>query len=264
MTNTLPATKRRLGWYCVCAAAIALLDPLGTHCPAAEPPPQQQNDDDCLFVKEWRERIRGIPPELIGVQAEWQRDKNGQIVGVDFDSLRGEFGPRVQRDQFEHLLKLPKLQCLRIPFDHVTDEWMPVIGKLVKLTELNLSLASVTNDGVEHLRPLKDLRVLDLSEAKIDDSAMEVITKLSRLEELNLHNTNVTDFGVVELMKLERLRALTIGNKQDGKLIGRSSEGALCNMKSLRKLDIWHTSFDAEGVAVLKKFLPDCEIVSRR
>lgn len=182
---------------------------------------------------------------------------------MNFEALTGVGRRNVQIADLELLEKLPALQKLQFRGEDVTDDWLARVGKLTRVRELRIGPSPISSRGIHHLRPLKDLRVLDISYSNVDDEAIDPISRLPQLEELDLSETRVSDSGVIKLARLEKLHILTLGNSHGKTTISRASEGVLCNMKSLRKLDIFCTEYDEEGVKVLQKFLPDCKIISR-
>lgn len=258
--------KQRTGHFpqMVVATIAALLPSVcGPQGFGDEPPPGYVWDENGFPIRE-RADVRGVPGPLHRVKAEWIRDKDRKIVGVDFDGMNGVDGRGVGKAEFEHLAELQNLQFVGGHGDDIADDWMTALGKLRGLRELRLIHADITSKGIEHISNLRELRRLDLRYTHVDDTACGIIAGFEKLEELNLSETEVADLGVVALMNLKNLRVLSIGRSSMGPRITRACEGALCNMKSLRKLDIRETSFDQDGIAVLKKFLPDCEITAPR
>jgi hypothetical protein len=185
-----------------------------------------------------------LPEGLEAVLATWQYDKNGKIIGVDFDNVMGAFDKRRRRaGDTEHLTKLPNLEKATIYADDITDDALKPLGKLTKLKELRLVLCNITSKGVAHLAPLKNLVVLDLSHTKVDDEGMKVVAKFEKLEELDLSETFVGDFGIACFFTHEKLRKLTIGSGsgEKNKLITDISIPTLSNLKTLRELDYLKT-----------------------
>lgn len=105
---------------------------------------------------------------------------------------------------------------------------------LPHLVTVDLSGTKVTDQSVATLKTATRLRRLRLAETAVTDAAMEVIIGMPALESLNLYGTAVTDAGV------EKLKA----------------------MKNLRSLYLWQTSVSPEMVEVLRKELPECQVVT--
>jgi hypothetical protein len=53
----------------------------------------------------------------------------------------------------------------------------PEIGKLTKLTELQIEKNPLTDTDLEHLKPLKSLRLLDVRDTKVTIAGVEAFRK---------------------------------------------------------------------------------------
>ena len=101
--------------------------------------------------------------------------------------------------------------------------------------ELTVSFPDTTTDGdlgeLCELRAVYDLR---LAEARISDKGLRTVSELRELHHLDLCSTGVTDEGLRHLKLLSNLEELDLRDCPD---------------------------ITAEGVARLKKALPNCKII---
>mgnify|MGYP001952173125 CR=1 FL=1 len=98
---------------------------------------------------------------------------------------------------------------------------------------MSLRGTQLTDAGVPELKTLQSLQVLWLDRTSVSEAGLEWITGLSGLRELGLRNCPVGD-GLVELVS---------------------------NVPQLGVLNVFGTQLTEEGVAELRKRLPDCEII---
>jgi len=114
-----------------------------------------------------------------------------------------------------------------------SEENLALLKDLKGVVHLNLRGQPVTDAQLAHLKGLTELTELHLEKTKVTDKGLEHLKGLTNLEYLNLYGTAVTDAGLVNL------------------------EG----MKKLKDVYLWETKVTDAGVAMLKKALPQVEIV---
>jgi hypothetical protein len=131
------------------------------------------------------------------------------------------------------LCELRRLRTLVLERRPVTDAQMRDIGGLRGLQFLVLSGPSVTDANLRHLNRLRNLKVLMLTGAKVTDTGLEELAALPDLDTLFVDDTPITDAGLRRVERLRKLKSLV--------LVG-------CH------------GITDEGVARLKKALPDCTI----
>ena len=115
----------------------------------------------------------------------------------------------------------------------LNDEGLANVAALKRVVVLNLRDTQITSAGLVHLKGLTQLRRLHLERTKVDDKGIENLIGLDKLEYLNLYATKITD---------------------------KSLDG-LAGLKNLRQLYLWQTDVTDDGVAKLKKALPELKIV---
>ena len=115
----------------------------------------------------------------------------------------------------------------------LNDEGLANVAALKSVVVLNLRDTQITSAGLVHLKGLTQLRRLHLERTKVDDKGIENLIGLSNLEYLNLYSTKITD----------------------------KSLDSLADLKNLRQLYLWQTDVTDDGVAKLKKALPELKIV---
>ncbi len=81
------------------------------------------------------------------------------------------------------------------------DRDLALLSGLVRLDNLNLSGAPITDAGLEHLEDLDSLRTLDLMNTTVGDDGLRHLEKLPRLRYLVLYHTRVTNAGVKRLQQ---------------------------------------------------------------
>ena len=106
------------------------------------------------------------------------------------------------------------------------------------------------------------LQGFDLSLTQLTDAGMVALAGLRRLERLSLvYSTGfagpqITDRGLVHLSRLSQLRSL---NLIGAKITDECLE-LLVSLKRLETLSLTGTKISDDGVAQLRRALPDCSI----
>lgn len=105
------------------------------------------------------------------------------------------------------------------------------LGELTSLRSLNVSGAGITRASMSGLTALKELRTLNLANVALSDGVSAMLPR--NLEELDVSNTGVGDFLLFDLAEF----------------------------KSLKVLRVVGTKVTDDGIAQLKKALPECRII---
>jgi Leucine-rich repeat (LRR) protein len=113
----------------------------------------------------------------------------------------------VTNNDVAFLAALPELKQLVLTETQITDECMSLIGRLCKLSMLDLSNTCISDNGAFQLATLVKLEALGIYGTQITDATVEIIAKLPKLKMLNISFTAITDAG---LFKLARLGCRTI------------------------------------------------------
>ncbi len=116
--------------------------------------------------------------------------------------------------------------------DDVTDHHVSLVKGIANVKWLNLASTSVTDEGLANLANLK-LSRLHLEKTAIGDRGLEHLKDQTELVYLNLYSSRVSNAGLKHLGEL----------------------------KKLRKLYVWQTAVDEEGIEWLQNQLPELEII---
>jgi Leucine-rich repeat (LRR) protein len=116
----------------------------------------------------------------------------------------------IEDDDLDLLVAFPSIRELNLKLASVTDNGIARLAAgLPHLQTLNLEETAVTSSGLHPLSRLKDLRALQLSANLLDDEAMRVFGQLPKLENVSLYGTQVTDQGFGYLAGCEGLQNLS-------------------------------------------------------
>ena len=98
---------------------------------------------------------------------------------------------------------------------------------------------------------------LSIPYSPIQDSSLRHLTRLTELTELRIIKSEITDVGLKQIGQLTNLQSLVL----PGTKITDQGLPELHGMKNLRHLQLNpNEGVTAEGIAELRKALPDCEI----
>ena len=175
----------------------------------------------------WTETEMAAAP--FGELASLKELKKVRLAGLKTDSMK---------TVFKILASFPVLVDLDISGSCITDSDLTAgitPDSFAKLTRLNLYSTAVGNNTVAALAPLA-----------------------GRLEWLNLDATAVTDDAGASLEKFQKLSFLHLGRTKITNKIATN----LVKLTQLKSLHVTRTGMDAQGFDVLKKALPNAEIVT--
>jgi hypothetical protein len=163
---------------------------------------------------------------------EWLR----RILGDDFFGsvvCIQSFDPSIGDSALTGLGDLPRLQDVTLSSPRIGDPSVAEIGKLRRLKTLKLWGSEIGDAGLKRIAQINSLEYLDLSDSpQLTDAGLAHLARLGKLKTLLLNQINVTDAG------LEYLRG----------------------MKDLDELYLYHTKVTPEGVARLKRLLPQLKV----
>jgi Leucine-rich repeat (LRR) protein len=129
------------------------------------------------------------------------------------------------------------------------DEVLSHVGRLNRLTFLELLNTPVSDAGLAHLEGLANLRILKLQgENKITDAGLIRLKRMTSLKQLFLDDSQITDAGLTHLKTLTDLEELGLANTQVG-------DAGLAHLKGLNKLntlDLRGTQVTSAGLTHLK------------
>ena len=178
-------------------------------------------------------------------------------------------GTKITDKTLEMLATVPTLESLDIGFAEITDVGLDHLSVLPNLRELTIGGNKLTDLGVQMLRQLSQLTHLDLGGSQrtdsglwsvtITDGGMDSVATLSTLKELRLNGTAVSGRGLERLKGLQTLERLHL---QGCKRIGDSAVPVISAMTKLRLLDVKDTALTPEGIAQLRKTLPQAQVLN--
>jgi Leucine-rich repeat (LRR) protein len=178
-------------------------------------------------------------------------------------------GTKITDKTLEMLATVPTLESLDIGFAEITDVGLDHLSVLPNLRELTIGGNKLTDLGVQMLRQLPQLTYLDLGGSQrtdsglwsvtITDGGMESVATLSNLKELRLNGTPVSGRGLERLKGVQTIERLHL---QGCKRIGDSAVPVLGAMTKLRLVDVKETALTPEGIAQLRKALPQAQILN--
>jgi hypothetical protein len=152
---------------------------------------------------------------------------------VELDSL-ALGGPEITDDGLKHLVDLPKLRRLLMLAGTATGDKVLVLLKAHPQVRIFSPGMNFTNDGMRGLRA--------------------VVPELSQLHLVG--GTKVTDAGLEHLKGWNSIEWLRL----DGPTFTDGGLQHLAGLKNLNLLQLYKTRVTADGVAALRKALPDCNI----
>jgi hypothetical protein len=142
--------------------------------------------------------------------------------------------------------------------DECVEEALPYLCELRRLRGVGLSHPSMTDAHLRTICGLPQLRVLTLDGSSVTDAQMKLVTRALGLKSLSFTGTAVTDVGLAEVGKLHGLEML----RMDATNITDVGLRRLEKLGGLTVLDLRNCpGVTAQGVARLRKALPDCRII---
>ncbi len=149
----------------------------------------------------------------------------------------------------------PGWLCDLMPADwwrSMSAEWSDAFGRVKSITGGGDPGKEFTDGDLPTCSHCRALRV-DLGHSLITDAGLVQLEQVPELKYLLLDNTQIGDAGVAHLRNLTNLKVLHLGNT-------RITDAALLQleeMEDLRKLSVQKTRVTKDGVARLRKALPD-------
>lgn len=250
MTDSLPENpdRPRRRWFqfrlrtllaavVVCSAALALWNIY------VEPYRRQQRTIARIL------KIKGsLATEAVG--PAWLGKLTGggffaDIINVDLSGIPVDAGLAAE------LVGLRGLRELNLIGSRITDQAMPAIGRLDRLTSLSLGENSISDAGLAHLAGLTQLSTLGLNQTQITDRGLQHLAAMTRLRVLELDGTAVSDAGIRHLLPLRSLRALSLRGTQ----VTDAGVHDLTKLRELQNLFLDDSLITPSCLADLKKLL---------
>lgn len=131
------------------------------------------------------------------------------------------------------LMDLKNLEDLHLCRSKISDAGLAHVGQMTSLVSLSLVRTGIRGDGLAHLKNLAKLQKLDLDSTEIDDAKLRFLTPLTSLVYLELFGSKITDAGLVHLKPLRELKNLLLRRTEV------TDEGVANLKKALPNLEIW-------------------------
>jgi hypothetical protein len=131
--------------------------------------------------------------------------------------------------------------------------WSDAFGEVIAISGRGDPGREFTDRDFSTVLALPNLRELDLGHSLITDAGLVQLEKMPDLKYLLIDNTQIGDSGVAHLRNLTNLKVLHLGKT-------RITDAALTHlegMKNLRKLSVQKTGVTKNGIARLRRALPD-------
>ena len=199
---------------------------------------------------------------VYGALLVWVPYQREQRIAKEIQAYGGEVGfqycgptwiPKFMRDR---TTLFSRATYLSLDDTQVTDAGLEHLKGLTSLRSLFLGDTYVTDAGLEHLKGLTNISLLRLNNTRVTDAGLEHLKGLTNLASLYLAHTQVTDAGLERLKGLTKLTILDLCNTQ-------FTDAGLEHLNGLTNLNVLalnETRSTAEGRAMLRKSLPNCEI----
>ena len=191
--------------------------------------------------------------------SEWKKEDAVHLQGLhEIQTLRLSGGEQLGDGMMTEVGKLEKLKVLELPqagitqeglqelSDHKTlevldlsgcagvksDAW-EALGKITKLTDLNLSQTAIEDINKSSIDKLKNLKTLNLSQTKVTDKGLESLKDHKSLDSLDLSETMITDTGLAHLHGLTNLKSLIMT-----KVPGVTDDGVAKLKENVKKVEV--------------------------
>ena len=147
------------------------------------------------------------------------------------------------------LLQRPELRKLDLSAArHVTDRGMEHVGRLTRLSELDLSNTWITDAGLAQLAGLSELQSLKLCSTAVTGAGLKNLAGLSQLQTLDLSDAELTPEGLDALAALPHLKSLVLS----GATITDKHLAHVRGLKRLETLELSAPQVSTTGLARLR------------
>ncbi len=156
----------------------------------------------------------------------------------------------------EALAALPPLASLDLTGTDVGDPGLAHLARLTSLQQLRLNHARFTEKGFAQLAPLTQLERFEAVRTRLAAGAGATLAQWPQLKTLKLDYTTVTDAVLEAITKLP-----LVDLELDSTNITDSAVTPLAAMKTLRRLNLYHTLISEDAHNRLRKALPQTTII---
>ena len=143
--------------------------------------------------------------------------------------------------------KFPRAKVLELTGTPTTDADLSAVGRLSRLTSINLNRTGVGDEGVAHLASLGNLGALYLAQTKITDASLSKIGNVRSLTILDLSSTKLSsDFA--ELANLSNLEWVLFNDHH----INMARANHLKELPKISRITLHTGSIDDDAKAAIK------------
>ena len=148
---------------------------------------------------------------------------------------------------------LDRITELNLSGSSVTDDGVAALVEFGALTNLDISGTRATPACVQYLVGIAGLEELSLDRLPVNDESLAVLSELPSLRSLSLRSTAITDNCFAHLAACETLETLRIGSNE--LLVGREFTELLSRgeFSTLRELSVSGTAFGYGGLDALNR-----------
>ncbi len=175
------------------------------------------------------------------------------LRGLNYLSLKDL---KIKDADLKHVAPLRQLDHLGLDGTPIGDAGLVHLKTLTRLRRIWLNGTNVTDAGLAHLKDLKSLSRIELPETAIDGSGLMHLKDLPGLTHLSLNSVQFSAAGWEALGELTRLEQLELKRSS----ISDADLVHLRKLKNLENLYLADTRVTQDGIARLKKALPDCQV----
>lgn len=158
-----------------------------------------------FFLTNKMERDFWVAPDPM-TEDEMTRLEKSSVMNLSFSGGEHFNGSILKR------LPVSQMRGLILDRTKVNDEDLKAIGRMKKLTYLDLRKTEISDKGIKYLAPLTELVKLEIDGCKnVTSGAIPTLMQLPKLRAILMSNTGLTRDGVIKLQADKKLRRVGFG-----------------------------------------------------
>lgn len=164
-------------------------------------------------------------------------------------------GPKVTEATLQTLKDAANVTSIHLGECAISDEGLKVLAQFPQLSDLQIYSMPITDAGLSNLQSIKTLKKLTLNQTKVQGETLDQLSKT--IEELYLGPTPITNEAVTKIAQLPGLTILSIGGDQ----LSDACLDELLKLKSLKLLELWHTTISPAAAESFRQKRPGCVLM---